>query len=204
MSLKGERSKSGAERKYRAVVLIAAIVLSLAACSNDDDQTAATTSTVVPSSTSTTTDAEAVRADIEDRYKRFWEARFEANQPPPNPDFPGLQEFATGDQLDNVIAETTKNLRDRVALRKPENSVARSSVKVISVDGDTATLQECVVDDGIVYRYESPSKEVVNDAVATHNVEATMRLIDGEWRVQTTRIVQRWEGVAGCAASPDF
>jgi hypothetical protein len=203
VSLKGERSRSGAERKYRAFVLAVALVVSLAACSNDDDD-ATTTTTVAPSTTTTVTTGDAAQAEIVDRYKRFWEARFEANQPPPNPDFAGLREYATGAQLDNVIEETTNNLRERVALRKPENSVARSSVKVISVDGEVAKVQECVVDDGIVYRYESANKEVVNDAVATHNVEATMRRVDGKWKVELTKIVQRWEGVAGCASSPDF
>lgn len=44
--------------------------------------------------------------------------------------------------------------------------------------------------------------EVVNDAVATHNVRGELVRLDGAWKVSSTRLVQRWEGVAGCALDP--
>ena len=131
------------------------------------------------------------------RYLAFWEARFQANQPPPNPDLPGLREYATGKQLDNVIDETRRNLEGGLAVRHPERSVARSTVRVVEIKGDAATLQECAVDDGIIYRFQTG--EIVNSSVATHSVSATMQRTDGAWKLADTKLLQRWEGVAGCA-----
>jgi hypothetical protein len=56
---------------------------------------------------------------------------------------------------------------------------------------------ECVVDDALVIRRATGA--VTDDTVATHNVLADLERIDGAWRVSAVRLVQRWEGVAGCA-----
>ncbi len=101
-----------------------------------------------------------------------------------------------------MIKETRGNLADRLALRRPEGAPVRSSVKVVKVAGDEATVQECVVDDDVVYRYTTG--EVVNAAVATNSVEGTMRRVGGVWKLAAARLIQRWEGVAGCALSSDF
>jgi hypothetical protein len=58
-------------------------------------------------------------------------------------------------------------------------------------------VQECVVADGVIIRRDSG--EVVNEEVATHNVRGELVRVDGVWRVSSARLVQRWEGVAGCA-----
>lgn len=199
MSLTAER----AGRAFRASTVLLAFAL-LAGCSNANDTIAvpATTRPPRPPRTTTTLGQDPVAAEIVDRYKRFWEARFEANQAPPNPQLPALREYATGQQLDNVVAETRRNLQEGLALRRPEKPVARSSVKVVRIEGDVAMLQECAVDDGVVYRYGTG--DLVNAAVATHSVEATMRKVDGVWKLAAARLVQRWEGVAGCALSADF
>lgn len=198
------RSPASAQRGAPFLLVLLAAVL-LMACSDDDPQAAPSTTTTratAPTSTTTIEAQDPVESEITERYKRFWQARFEANQAPPNPDLPALRDLATGEQLGKVVAETRRNAQDGLALRRPDPSVARSSVKIVKVDGDTATLQECVVDDGVVYRVSTG--EVVDAKVATHNVEATMKRIDGAWRLAAARLVQRWEGVAGCAASEDF
>ena len=41
--------------------------------------------------------------------------------------------------------------------------------------------------------------EVVNGEVNTHNVQAEMTRVDGVWKVSAARLLQRFEGVAGCA-----
>lgn len=203
------RRQAGA---FATWLILTASVLLLVACSGDDDDGAipttsstrrvtSTTSGEVTGSTSSTAAPSTVEQEITTRYAAFWQARFEANQNPPNPDHPGLKEYATGEQLDNVVEETRRNLSGGLAIRKPEDSVARSSVRVVKVDGDEASLQECVVDDGVIYRYRTG--EVVNDKVATHSVEASMRRVDGVWKVARTRLLQRWEGVAGCALADD-
>lgn len=72
----------------------------------------------------------------------------------------------------------------------------------MNVDGTTAQLQECSVNDGVVY--EVDSGQVIDDTVVTRSVEATMEQVDGVWKLAATRVVQSWEGVAGCALSADF
>ena len=68
---------------------------------------------------------------------------------------------------------------------------------MIEIDGDRAVVQECVVSDGVVVRRDTG--EVVNDEVNTHNVQAELTRVDGVWKVSSARLLQRFEGVAGCA-----
>lgn len=203
MTLTGMRSRWSGRGQLLGAGAVVLLVAVLAGCSRGNDTVAPPTSTTtLPATTTTTAARDPVADEIIGRYKQYWKARFEANQAPPNPDAPGLKEYATGQQLDQVVAETRSNLEANLAVRRAENSVARSSVKMVKVEDDSAVLQECAVDDDVVYRYSTG--EVVNTAVATHNVEATMRKVDGAWRLASARLVQRWEGVAGCAVSGDF
>ena len=204
VSIPGMRSgRDGPRRSWRAALVLAALAVA-AGCSEKGGSGATTTAPPTSSTVATSTSggADPVAAEIVGRYKRYWEVRFEANQPPPNPDLPALREYATGQQLDQVVAETRRHLADTVAVRRPANSVGRSSVRLVKLDGDFAVLQECVVDDDIVYRYTTG--EVVDATVATHSVEGTMRMVDGSWKLAAARRIQRWEGVAGCALSSDF
>jgi hypothetical protein len=204
------------ERHHRARrTLAVGLALAVAACSGNDtpaaDSERAKTSTTrlretstTDSSTTTTSAAgpsstvvDPAHQEIIDRYIAYWDARFAANSGTPNPTDPALAEYATGAQLDAVIAETQANLDQGLALRPAAKPHSFRRVNVVSVDGDLAVVQECYVADGIVYRRSNG--EVVNDDVATHNVRGELRLVDGAWRVSHTRLVQRWEGVDGCA-----
>ncbi len=209
MSLNRTTQPSGLGGTYRWRLALASIALAvLAACSGDGDGAAApTASTTAPPpspvlSSTTTMAVDPVASEIVDRYRQFWQARFAANQAPPNPDAPALRDLAVGQQLDQVVKETRGNLRDSLALRRPEDKPARSSVRLVNVEGDQATVQECVVDDDVVYRYTTG--EVVNSAVSTNSVEGTMRRVGGVWKLEAARLLQRWEGVAGCALSSGF
>ena len=204
MTLTGKHSRRwGWDRKPRAPrPLLGFALLLLAGCSDRGDTIAvpaSTTSSAPTSALATTSTTQDAATEIVARYQKFWEARFDANQPPPNPDFPALAEYATGQQLDQVKSETRTNLRESLAVRHASNPVRRSSVKVIQIGSDEATLQECVVDDDVVYRYSNG--EVINAGVATHSVEAKMRRVSGVWKLASARLLQRWEGVAGCALS---
>lgn len=156
--------------------------------------TLATTSSTTPASVP---EAQSDEDEIIARYVGYWEARFAANSGTPNPDDPALREFATGEQLDKVIAETRANLDQGFAFRAAAQPSDIQRIKVIDIDGDHAVVQECVVSDGVVVR--RATGEVVNDDVATHNVQGEMVRVDGVWRVTSARLVQRWDGVAGCA-----
>ena len=210
MALTGTRSgrtggRGGQLNAAPASVILALTLLLLAACSEDSSPTVEpppSSSTFVTTAASTTPTTADRAVEIVARYNRFWAVRFDANQVPPNPDAPALADYATGQQLEQVRAETRKNLQDRVAVRHASTSIRRSSAKVVDLAADEATVQECVVDDDVVYRYSTG--EVINADVATHSVEATMQRVDGVWKLASARLLQRWEGVAGCALSGDF
>src|SRR5436189_240114 len=78
--------------------------------------------------TSTTGDP---AVEIVARYTQFWEVRFEANRDPVNPADPRLAQFATGAQLDNVLAETRQRRDQGLAVRRPEPSASTNRVKVV-------------------------------------------------------------------------
>lgn len=194
---------------------VCAASLLAVACSDDDssspttttypDRSSSTASTSSTTTTATTTTSmpptstgQAVEEQIVARYLGYWEARFTANSGTPNPDDPALREYATGEQLDAVIAETQANLDQGLAFRRATNPANMQRVDVIDVDGDQAVVQECVVSDGVIIRSETG--EIVNDDVATHNVRGELTRVDGVWRVSAAQLVQRWEGVAGCAS----
>ncbi|MGB3053834.1 MAG: hypothetical protein WBB52_03200 [Acidimicrobiales bacterium] len=204
----------------RAVIsaLCVALVLALAGCSDDDSDTAsssttaadrtsttASTSSTSRDTTTTTTEATPVTTapgttaeqEVIDRYVGYWNARFNANAGVPNPDDPALRDFATGRQLDAVVAETQSNLDAGVAFERATEPHNIQRVTVVEIDGDRAVVQECVVDDGLVVSRDTG--EVVDDSVSTHNVQAEMLRVDGVWKVSEARLLQQFEGVAGCA-----
>jgi len=184
--------------------------LALAACSGSggEQSTDTPTTTTEPtttsstSGTSTTTTADpgtSPEDQATSAYLRFWDVRLEANGDPPDPDHPDFATVATGEQLDNVIAETRDRLEQGLALRSPEPSVASHEVRVVRIDASTAELQDCFVNDGIVFR--TSTGEIVDDSVVTRSVAAVMESVDGEWKLARATVIQQWEGVAGCAAA---
>jgi len=184
--------------------------LALVACSGSGGEQSTDTSTTTTeptttsstSGTSTTTTADpgtSPEDQATSAYLRFWDVRLDANGDPPDPDHPGFATVATGEQLDNVIAETRDRLEQGLALRSPEPSVASHEVRVVRIDASTAELQDCFVNDGIVFR--TSTGEIVDDSVVTRSVAAVMESVDDEWKLARATVIQQWEGVAGCAAA---
>ena len=211
-------AQAGAHRRTRGGLIALAVLLGIGTlgCSGDDGATpststsegrrsSTTTETTGPASTteSTTTTSgstppgESTEEEIVARYIAYWDARFAANSGTPNPDDPALRDFATGAQLDAVIAETRANLENGLAFRPAANPSDIQRVDVIQLEGDHAVVQECVVTDGVIYRRDTG--EVVDGEVYTQNVRGELQRVDGVWRVSSARLVQQWEGVAGCA-----
>lgn len=212
-----------ADRRRRVSRLGVAIVavLLVAGCSGDDDAlpdppstsdsvstTSATTTTTDGGGTTSTTDSTPATEPgdpeagvVLDRYLQFWEARFEANNDPVNPDDPRLTALAADAQLMNVTDETKRRAADGLALRRADKSLTERRPTIVSINGDEATIQDCAVNDDVLYRVATG--EVVDDSVVTRSVSATMRRIGGEWKLVSSREVQKWEGVSGCALSSD-
>ena len=205
--------------RHRAVAacIAAALLLAGTSCGDDGEASPASTTTTEAStsstesttsttsesttaagaSTATTAPGTSAEQEVIDRYIGYWNARFEANSGTPDPSDPALREYATGEQLDTVIAETQSNLDQGLAFQRAAEPHNIQRVTVVEIEGDRAVVQECVVADGVVVRRDTG--EVVNDEVNTHNVQAEMTRVDGVWKVSAARLLQRFEGVAGCA-----
>lgn len=210
----GTRGRDPLSGPGKLALAVAAATLALgAACSSGDDEsgssgdeTTSSTSRATPTPTATqptsttpTTAYSSVEEEIAARYEAFWQARFEANSPP-DPEDPDLREYAVGQQLDQVLQETQAHRAAGTELRRREDRSGIQRIEVVEVTGDTAVVQECFVDDGLVVR--SSDGSVVDDAVWTYNVRGEMQRVDGRWRLAKATLVQQWEGVAGCALSP--
>lgn len=209
------RRRTARTSRRLAAVLLAGAVLAATACSGDGDSSSpssstsststssTSTTTSEPTSTAATTDTTSSTGDEEavilEQYLEFWDVRFEANSEPVDPTNPRLADLATDAQLTNVLEETQRRADQGLALRNPTDSVTERRPIVVSIDGSEATIQDCSINDTIVYRVSDG--EVIDDSIVTRSVSATMRKVDGVWKLSSTSEIQKWEGVAGCALS---
>jgi len=211
-------TQAQAHRHTRGAFIALAVLFGVATlgCSGDDEATSSTSTTETRRSSTTTATTgpapstepttstsgstppgQSTEEEIVARYIAYWDARFAANSGTPNPDDPALRDFATGAQLDAVIAETRANLENGLAFRPAANPSDIQRVDVIQMDADHAVVQECVVTDGVIYRRDTG--KVVDGEVYTQNIRGELQHLDGVWRVSSARLIQEWEGVAGCA-----
>lgn len=187
------------------VAVTATSLLAISGCNSGKDEipgpqaaSPTTTGMAAPPSTSTSGQPAAdPEAEVRAAYLRFWDARFAANLAAPDPSAPALDQVATGAQLGRTTAELEANRDAGIAFRRPSPSVARRKVDVDLVDSGTATIHDCAVNDGIVYRVATG--EIVSSSVSTRSLDAVMKHIGGSWLLESTSVVQEWEGVAGCA-----
>ncbi len=143
----------------------------------------------------------AIEEIVADRIRGYFSAREAANAAPaPNPDDPGLAEFAVSEELAAVVANTQTRLDAGQAIRPGEQNLAEIRVGFVEAGASAATAAACAVDDGVIF--DVATGTVVNDDVVTHNYQINLELHDGLWKVSRIVRVQQWEGVAGCALSP--
>ncbi len=73
---------------------------------------------------------------------------------------------------------------------------------MISIDGDTAVVRDCAVDDSVLV--DMGTGRVVDGEGKVETVLYTVVLVrtglDAPWKVSFTKAEQRWDGVTGCAA----
>ena len=160
-----------------------------------------TTASTTTASTSTTESADLesnIESVLADRVRGYFDARASANAAPaPDPLSPGLAEYATGEELAAVVANTERRRDGGEAIRPGETALAEIRVAAGTVNRDSATVAACVIDDGVIF--DVASGEVINDDVVTHNYQIELVLDGGVWKVARIVRVQQWEGVAGCA-----
>ncbi len=155
---------------------------------------ASTTASTAP--TSTTMSRAEIEQAVLDAYLASWDA-YTAASDPADPGFPGLAETSTGPALERAQEQLAAyQFTGRVG-RDPEGSIAEHRAEVVSVQGDEATVRDCNIDDGQIVI--AATGEVVNDLVATVLFEGSMVVEDGRWKLRSLDVIEKWEGVAGCA-----
>lgn len=173
----------------RPVVAVALVALVAASCSSGSRKDAGPTSTTVATTTTSSSSASA-EAAVLGGYRGYRSAYLQAADPM-NPEDPQLRQYATGPALETVV-------KAFVAL-KSAGKVIRGQFdlapRVVTVDGETASVRDCYGDNTGVYdaatgaRDDKPSGQ-------RHLVTATMRLDGGAWKVE--RLAD--EGL-GCTAA---
>ena len=155
------------------------------------------TTTTAPLETTTTVAAVDEEAAIIEAYLGYWEAFFTVTNPG-QPDHPIIDETTVGVANDFLVRVATERLAEGTVYEFPEGSVAGHDPIVVRVDGDTAVVGDCFIDDS--RRRNLTTGSVDGDSVASKLIESGLvRGADGEWRVARGTALERWEGVAGCA-----
>lgn len=151
-----------------------------------------------------TTEPESIEVVLAGRVRDLFAARMAANDAPvPDPDDPGLAAVAIGEELADLIAETSQRRDNGLAFRAGDGALAEVRVGFVEAQETTATVSVCSIDDGVIYRLDTG--DVVDDDVSTNNYQIDLQLVDGVWLTSRVVRLQQWEGVAGCALAPgDF
>jgi hypothetical protein len=158
---------------------------------------AATSISDAPTSESTTTttaaptDEEAILA----AYQGYWDTWLAANDPP-NPDHPDLAKYATGEALERARRTISDHAEQNHAVRLREGGVYVHRPAVVEQLGETALVEDCSLDDGLVV--DRPSGLVLDDSVWSRKNLVHMTRVGGAWRVDFITLEGKWPGAAGC------
>ena len=185
----------------RSVIAILLIALVVAACSGSSDTAAITTTRLATASTSSTTTTSTSVAESADQaavrtVAEGWsKAAFRIGMHP-DPNDPAIERYLTGELLTGWRAEWTRRMREGLVTRDAVPSRSFYRIDRISIDGSMAVLNECVLDDGILYR--KVDGVVIDDKTATLELRTVAVKTKGVWKL-SAREAKTLTGVAGCA-----
>lgn len=199
MSMEADSVRSAAMRRTRVQgwVVLAALGLALVpACGDDGDDVAGTDPTVGRSSTTEATtpptrppgstpsgtdpaagEEAAVRAAVD----CYWQTIVEANDPP-DPDHPGFARCFTGPALERSRQRVVEHQAAGEYV-KDSTGVERYGTSVTVHSDGSAQVIECFIDDAVVL---GPTGSVVDDTVASYDVEFRVVRLNGYWYVDDT------------------
>lgn len=186
---------------------LAVLVLAVVACdSGDGDQEGvgaapASTTTIAATTTApatTTTAASTPEEEVLAAYLNYWDAVDAAFDPPQaEPELPALRQYATGKALAGITANARTALEQNRASRIPENGRYVHRAEVLAIDGETATVRDCTIDDTVVI--DTTTGAVIDDAVSTRLYISMMVREAGQWKLARQTREMGWDGEAGCA-----
>jgi hypothetical protein len=197
--------------RYVAIALIASLpAAGLAGCSRDEPANDPT-ATLSPSPTSTTSSTSITRPTLsaavlngftpQDQISYvmdvYWDEWVQLGQ---HPDMNRTSYFSllTGGALAFKTETLSKEFAAGQAWRLPDRSRFAHSIVRIAVNGTTATVYECVVDDAVVY--DVADGAVRNDKTATVLIRNTLTKAAGVWQISESVVVDQKEGEQPCAS----
>lgn len=159
--------------------------------------TAQQTTTTAPPET-TTTAAPTPQEEVLAAYHAYWAAVDEAFAPPQvRPELPALRQYAAGEVLPGIVQRAQEAKADGVLIQIPEGARYSHQAEVVSIEGDTATVRDCNVDDTV--EVNATTGEVIDDRISTRLSIGLLTREGGQWKVAVLNQEGAWEGVAGCA-----
>jgi len=200
----GDRTRSRDWRVAGPACLVLVVALLSGACGGGSASPAATPVTVEapadtpPPSTSEQpiTMGSSVEEEVAAAYAAYWTAWVAANNPP-DPDHPALALAADGPALVWSRDQIAQRRAIGIVMRMASVPLYRHVVTGIAVDGDEAVVADCSIDDAVLASRDSGA--VLNDAVESRRITASVVRGESGWRVRTWEVVEAWEGVDGCA-----
>ena len=130
----------------------------------------------------------AIAETVEDDYLAFWDAVWDAADPP-DPDHPGLAATAAGDHLSGLQAQLTK-LEENGNVRRGRGTEHPVVVLVTAADTQ-ALVRDCVEENPETGVYDAATGELVEggtDPGQRTLLEGRLELLEGSWRVTSVRV----------------
>lgn len=156
------------------------------------------TTTAEPGAPAAPTSSPGSRAAVLEALDGFVRSTVTVNDPP-RPDHPDLAAYRTGEVLARAVASVQQNQRLGLGYRLADEAPYAHEATIAHLDEGAAVARNCVVDGAQLV--SQADGRVLNDAVVTKLFETTLVAVDGRWKVADNVVLERWEGVAGCAAS---
>jgi hypothetical protein len=169
-----------------AMIAVAFLALSAGTCHSDSDDAG-------PTSERTTTTA-SPEAEVETAYLAFWDMAVRLAESP-DPNDPEIAQRASGDALAGLV----DGLRNLQSLNRHSEfgPLYEHAVLAVRVDGDSAVVEDCAIDDSRIVDLESG--EVVDESVVTEQLQVTLvRADNSAWRVDSSTRTNSWEGAVEC------
>lgn len=191
---------SAAGRWLAILVVAAALVFGVTSCSNDDDDDpkgpTATVGTSPPTSkpTTSTTTIEDVEAEVEAAYLESFAAYYEAVRAPGREH--DLHRTLSGESLQLANDFLDRLIRDKQIAEFSSIGPPRASVVDVEVEGDTALVDACEVDDSRILQL--PDRTPVDEDQVSSLVKVRLQRSTDGWRVDHIEVTQRWEDRDGC------
>jgi hypothetical protein len=161
------------------VALAVGLTAGLLACGGgDDEETSSTTTTEDDGSATEEDEATTTTLAPEEEVWNTWTAGLLAAGNAVDPNDPVIAQYTTGQAFENYVQTKADNQAGR---RRVESTIEHNR-KTVTVTGDSATVEDCVVDTSNAY--STDTGQVLRSPEANSaDVDATLQRVDGVWKI---------------------